>query len=460
MNPTSAQPQPTVPAVPTTQGGRATTTLRYGVGMLGTSLPINLIRGSMLYFYVQLLGLSQTTFAAVYVIYGIIDAIDNPIFGYFSDRTRSRWGRRRPYLAIGAVLLAISSALLFTVPDTVAADATTLVIWFAIFAILSEAADSMVLANYGALMPELFPEEKRRTEANAIRQGFQLLAMVIALGLTPVLARSVLGCDVQDLVCIDPAAGYSKLAIIYGITAAIIILYMVAGIRENLAIQQQPKPQFFSAVRSIITNRHFWTVGLVSACYGGGMALVLGGLQMYVDYALDGQGSTAALLQVTVIGAALSFLPLWLKLSTRFGPDLIWRASLLLGTASFLPLLWVQTRIGACLVAVWIAAAYSGMLATNDLMLNRVLDDDAARHGVNREGVFLSVFGILGRVGGILLAIASASLTWFFGFESGHQPGPNPELAWRVYMGIYPMILFAAGTLISRWVKVPAPAKT
>jgi GPH family glycoside/pentoside/hexuronide:cation symporter len=70
---------------------------RYAIGMLGTSIPINLIKGSMLYFYVDLLGMNAKVYAAVYTVYGIIDAIDNPVFGYLSDRTRTRWGRRRPY---------------------------------------------------------------------------------------------------------------------------------------------------------------------------------------------------------------------------------------------------------------------------------------------------------------------------------------------------------------------------
>ncbi|MDK6474617.1 MFS transporter, partial [Aerococcus urinae] len=100
--------------------------------------------------------------------------IDNPIFGYFSDRTRSRWGRRRPYLIVGALVLLIGMIALFWVPDAVvAAKTTSLVAWFTTFAILSEAADSMINAAYGSLLPELFPQEKRRALANSLRQGFQ-----------------------------------------------------------------------------------------------------------------------------------------------------------------------------------------------------------------------------------------------------------------------------------------------
>ena len=149
--------------VPADRGQRRTSPFRYGVGMFGTSIPINLIKGSMLYFYVELLGMDATVFAGVYAIYGILDAIDNPVFGYLSDRTRSRWGRRKPYLVVGSLVLLGAMIALFSVPGSVAASATSLVIWFAVFAILSEMADSLINANYGALLPELFPANVRYT---------------------------------------------------------------------------------------------------------------------------------------------------------------------------------------------------------------------------------------------------------------------------------------------------------
>lgn len=260
----------TAPANPV----QRTSPWRYGVGMLGTSMPINLIKGSMFYFYVTLLGMPATTYAAVYAVYGIIDAIDNPVFGYLSDRTRTRWGRRRPYLVIGALVLLVAMIALFLVPGSVSAATTSLVIWFAIFAILSEMADSLINANYGALLPELFPQEKRRAVANSVRQGFQLVAMFVALGLTPVLAQNVLGCTGPE--CADPTTGYTRLAVIYGVIATVIIIYMALGVRENPKIGEEERPKFFRSIGQILANRYFWTVGVVSALYSTAMVLLLG----------------------------------------------------------------------------------------------------------------------------------------------------------------------------------------
>src|SRR5690606_25985746 len=178
--------QPVPAAVPS-----RTPAWRYAIGMFGTSIPINMIKGSMILFYVDILGLDVRAYGVVMVIYAVIDAIDNPVLGHLSDRTRTRFGRRRPWLLIGAPLLAASMIAFFSAPDTL--DGIGLVLWFAVFAILCEAFDSMLNANYGALLPELFPRERTRAVANGLRQGFQLVALVISLAVTPLLTTSVFG---------------------------------------------------------------------------------------------------------------------------------------------------------------------------------------------------------------------------------------------------------------------------
>lgn len=439
--------------VPAPRPMERTSPWRYGVGMFGTSIPINLIKGSMMYFYVTLLGMPTTTFAAVYAVYGIIDAIDNPVFGYISDRTRTRWGRRRPYLVVGALVLLISMIALFLVPDSVTAQTTSLIVWFAFFAILSEMADSLINANYGALLPELFPEEKRRAIANSARQGFQLVAMIIALGLTPVLARQVLGCE--GVGCADPTVGYTRLAVIYGAIATAVIIYMALGVKENPQIGDTPQPRFFRSIGEILTNKYFWTVGVVSALYGTAMALLLGGLQNYVQYTLGGDGWTATILQVTVIIASVGFLMMWTRVVRKKGAAWTWRLALPIAALGFVPLYFAHDLITGILGGLTVALGYSGLLATNDLIVARVLDDDAARHGVHREGIFLSAFGVLGRLNGLIVALALSSLTWFFGFVSGEIPGDQPDVAFRFYLSVYPAILLGIGAVISRIITVP-----
>ena len=440
------QADPVTGPEPTTTGHRATHPARYAVGMFGTSIPINMIKGSLILFYVDLLGLDVRLYGIVMVVYAVIDALDNPVLGFLSDRTRTRWGRRRPWLLVGAPVLALGTIALFSVPDSL--DGVGLMLWFAVFAILCEAADSMINANYGALLPELFPQERRRAVANALRQGFQLLALVVSLALTPWLTTSVLGTE-------ETTGGFTITAVIYGVLACGVILYMTLGVHEDPRAVLAHRPPFLPTVRAIVTNRRFWQIGVVSACYLSAMGLVLTGVQLYVRYSLGLEVRYALYLQGVVILATVGFLAIWARVVRARGAPFTWRLSLVLLTLGFVPLYLAHDLVTAILAGLCVGVGYGGMLASNDLVIARVLDEDTAQHGAHREGIFLAAFGFFGRLAGVVAGVALASLGTFFGYYSGDDPGTSADTAWRVYVCGYPMLLAGLGAALSMLIRVP-----
>jgi GPH family glycoside/pentoside/hexuronide:cation symporter len=172
----------------------------YAVGMFGTSIPINMLKTYAAIFYVDSLGLTTIQFSLMLLIYAVIDALDNPIYGFLSDRTRTRWGRRRPWLVIGTPLLVLCFIAFYSTPAFL--EGNSLLIYCMLFYILTGTLDSVINANYGALFPELFRSDASRASTNALRQAFQLVAMIISIALTPL---------------VTSALGYSMTAIIYGI---------------------------------------------------------------------------------------------------------------------------------------------------------------------------------------------------------------------------------------------------
>lgn len=425
---------------------RETPPWRYAVGMFGTSIPINLIRGSMILFYVDILGLDVRAYAAVMVLYGVIDAVDNPVLGHLSDRTRTRWGRRRPWLVIGAPLLAACTIGFFSAPESL--EGVGLVVWFAVFAILCEAFDSMLNANYGALLPELYPDERRRAVANALRQGCQLVALVISLAVTPVLTTQVFGTE-------ESTVGFRTTAVLYAVTAAAVIVYMALGAHENPRSAGPERPRFLPTVLTIVRTRAFWTIGVAGACYGGSMALVLAGVQLYVRYTLELPVANALFLQGIVIVVAGAGLVVWTPVVRRRGAAFAWRLAFVVLAAGFVPLYLATDLVGALLAGVVIAAGWSGLLVTNDLVVARVLDEDARRHGQHREGLFLSAFGVFNRLNGIVTGLSLALLGSLFGYYSGDDPGPDPGQAFRVYVSAFPFVLCAAGAVLAAVIRVP-----
>ena len=179
----------------------------YAIGMFGTSIPINMLKTYAAIFYVDRLGLTTPQLALILFIYTFIDALDNPVYGFLSDRTRSCWGRRRPWLVIGTPLLVLGLVAFYNVPAFLSGN--SLLAYCMLFYILTGTLDSVINANYGALFPELFRTDASRASTNALRQAFQLVAMIISIALTPVVTGAIgYGTDFHSLWhpwwCSDP----------------------------------------------------------------------------------------------------------------------------------------------------------------------------------------------------------------------------------------------------------------
>jgi GPH family glycoside/pentoside/hexuronide:cation symporter len=187
----------------------------YAIGMFGTSIPINMLKTYAAAYYVIKLGMTTTQIAAILFVYTFIDALDNPVYGFLSDRTRTRWGRRRPWLVIGTPLLILAFIAFYSTPEFLAGE--SLFAYAMLFYILAGTLDSVINANYGALFPELFRTDASRAATNALRQAFQLVAMIISIAVTPMVTGAI---------------GYRMTATVYGILGGAVILYMSFTSRE------------------------------------------------------------------------------------------------------------------------------------------------------------------------------------------------------------------------------------
>lgn len=140
---------------------KKTSPYRYGFAMFGTSIPINMFKSFAAIYYVDSLGLDMKQYALIPFIYAFVDAIDNPIYGFLSDNTRTKWGRRRPWLLIGTPLLVLFFILFYNVPGFIQEDKRLLFIYMLLMYILTGTLDSLVNANYGSLFPNFLSQMKK-----------------------------------------------------------------------------------------------------------------------------------------------------------------------------------------------------------------------------------------------------------------------------------------------------------
>jgi len=396
----------------------------YAIGMFGTSIPINMLKTYAAAYYVIKLGLTTPQLALVLLIYTFIDAADNPIYGFLSDRTRTRWGRRRPWLTIGTPLLVLCFIAFYSPPEFLAGN--SLFAYCMLFYILTGTLDSVINANYGALFPELFRSDASRASTNALRQAFQLVAMIISIALTPM---------------VTSALGYSLTAILYGILGGVVILYMTFASRETGDHLEEEKPQLWDSIKHLVTNRKFWIAGFANAFYSAAMSLVLASMTFYVKYALDLSDSQTTYLLAPVLIIAIPSVAIWAWLVRKFGLMPVWRASLATLAVAFIPLFFARSLYPAIACSALVGFGFAGVITTMDLIGAKIMDEDTQKHNLRREGIISSAMGFMNRLNGLFTSAAFYLVFVIFGFESGQNPGPQPGNAARFLLTIVPPIL-------------------
>ncbi|MCL2188581.1 MAG: MFS transporter [Defluviitaleaceae bacterium] len=412
----------------------------YAVGMFGTSLPINLFRTFGMTFYVQQMGLPLTQWAFIVFVYTFIDALDNPLYGYASDRTRTRWGRRRPWIIPGAVISALFLIAFFHPPQALSAAA--LMPFAMVTFIFTGTFDAFVGTSYGALFPDLFRSAQSRATTNMYRQIFQFIAMAIGIAVTPVIAEQI---------------GYGNTALIYGIVGAVVIIISNLNCHERLEeIQAMEKPKFLPALLAIVKNPRFWIAGMTGAFYTSAIALLMASMMFFAYYALGLDATQTMIVFATVLVVAMLSVPLWTVFIKKYGVVLVWKTALIGVGLAFVPLIFVNSLVTAVLACVFFGFAYSGVVCTFDLIGAKIVDDDRVRSGgIRREGIFASMSSFLGRLHGLMVALGLLLASLIFGYVSGDEPGDRPAEAARFMVAVFPVCMMVISIIISRFLHLP-----
>jgi GPH family glycoside/pentoside/hexuronide:cation symporter len=414
----------------------------YAIGFFGMSIPINMLKTFAFTFYVLQRGVTTSQWATMMLIYAFIDAIDNPVYGFLSDRTRTRWGRRRPWLAIGTPLLVLALIAFYNLPGFLAGN--SIFAYCMLFYILTGTLDSVILANYGALFPELFRDDASRAKTNALRQAFQLVAMIISIALTPM---------------VTDALGYGLTSILYGILACVVILYMTFTSKERQPDLQEAKPGLWKALKDLITNKKFWVAGFVGAFYSAAMSLVLASVPFFVQYALGLSSGKSTFLLAAVLIIAIAGVALWAWLVRKFTLIPVWRLALAVLAIAFIPLYFAQNLTMGIIFSAFVGLGFAGVITTMDLIGAKIMDEDTRKYGLRREGIISNAMGFMNRLNGLFTSAAYLLVGKIYLFESGDNPGPHPDAAARFLMTIVPPVLMLISFAFSWFINFKQPAE-
>ena len=269
----------------------------------------------ILAFMNSFLGIPIALAGAVTTAVLIFDIITDPIIGYFSDKTVSRFGRRAPWMLVGAVVLALAMIGLFAVPENFTTSAS--LIWVIVFFLISTLGFTMVSIPYGAMAGEMTLDKKERSSMTAWRMAFASLGILVGGALIPILAG-------------DTKSGYTFAAICVAPLIILSIWFSVFFTR-NAPRTLVPSQQNFSYIlKLVLANRAFVTLVILYGIMTLAIALITAGLPFAAMYLImddgnsllsgvaKGLGTLSLMFAAFVLGSIVSQ-ALWVKLSNLYG---------------------------------------------------------------------------------------------------------------------------------------------
>ena len=160
----------------------------YGSGDLGFSITSTIVAAYFSIYLTDVIGVRAEIAAIAFFIGRTWDYVNDPLFGYISDRTRTRWGRRRPFLLFGPIPFAIAFTLMWWKPPI--QGEIGLVVYYTIAFVLYDAAATLCYMPFFALTPELTDNYDERTSLMEKRAFFSIIGSLLAYPIPPMIIGS------------------------------------------------------------------------------------------------------------------------------------------------------------------------------------------------------------------------------------------------------------------------------
>lgn len=393
-------------------------------------------------FYADVIGVDLGVLGAVVLASRMWDAVTDPVLGTLSDRTASRWGRRRPWMAASIVPLAATFTLLLTPPETPHAAVTRLTVLTVVFFL----AWTVLAVPYEALGAEISMAYDERTRLLGAREGTVVLGTLLA-ALIPVALAAIAGYGSDAS---GQRAMLASLAWGYGAVLVAAVAWCLAAVPERpWAAAQRPSGQFVGQYRELLGNRPFRILLVAYTVSSFGATLPATLIFFYTEHVLGSDRGPLFLVEYLAVGFAL--LPAWVWLARKWEKRNAWLAAVAVNTGAFAGVLALgrgDESMFAVLTAIS-AIGLGGTVALPPAMQADVIDLDELEHGTRREGAFVGFWSVAKKLAAALGAGVALPIVDAAGYVPG---GPQPASAVTALSVLYagvPCLCSAAAFLIA-----------
>lgn len=412
----------------------------YGFGDLASQFVWTFVGSYLTIYYTDIVGLAPAIVSVIMMGARIWDAINDPMMGAIAERTRSKFGRFRPYIAFGCPFLAIFAVLTFTNPFGGGSAAGA--IWAAVTYIIAGMLYTLVNIPYAALSGVMTEDANQRNKINTSRNIGMNLGMVIVNALSAGLALRFSGEGAE----VANGHGYMMTALIYAIISIPLFLIVFATAKEK--VQPMHGTQAFSfkdTVNNLVRNKYLMIITLIMLLQMTAFMGRIAATSYYVIYCLGSFTMIALIMTIPSLGGIIGsfFVPFFAK---RFGKRAVLMGSMLIQAVGLLVIYFAPfDNITMVLVGCWIFGLFNVGFPMTLSMVADSVDYMELKTGIRTDGTAYATYGLATKVGNAIGGSIGVLLLAAFGYVANAEQTAEAMNGINIVVNLIPAILFILG---------------